>query len=704
MDRFANGITRRKKLIFTIFIAVAAFSIFFQMFVGVNYNMVDYLPPDVQSTKALEIMNEEFDGAMPNASVMVKNVSIQQAMDYKQKLASVGGVTEVLWLDDVIDIKQPLETADTGTVEGFYKDGNALFTVTIEKGTEAETSEAIRSLIGEENALAGEAPELAAMQHATGSEVANAMAILLPVIIVILILSSTSWIEPLLFLAAIGISILINMGTNIFFGEISFMTNSISPILQLAVSLDYAIFLLHSFAEHRQKCADATEAMRRTIKESFSTVAASAATTLFGFLALIFMDFRIGADMGWILAKGILFSFVSVMIFLPALTLLTVKLIDKTRHRPLMPGFKNVNRGLSKLAMPMLVLVALIVIPSFLGQGQTGFLYGNSVVNSSNASGQAKIAIQEEFGQSTIMALLVPRGDIAKEQSLSNEIEQIGHVKSVISYANTVGTVIPSGFLDNDIAGQFYSDHYARIVVYTDTPEEGNLAFRTVENIMHTAQSHYGDEVYSAGQSANLYDMKNVIQKDNSLVNLIAVIAIFFVLLFTFKSAMLPLILLITIEAAIWINLAIPYFTGISINFMGYLVLSTVQLGATVDYAILLTTHYKNNRKLMPQKEAMHKSLGASFRSILVSAGTLATAGFTLYATSSNPSISDIGLLLGRGTLLSFAMVVCFLPAMLKLFDKTIARTTYKAEFVFDRNKKMTEHKAYANKETENEI
>lgn len=703
MDRFANNITHHKKLIFIIFIAVAAISIFLQMFVGVNYNMADYLPPDAQSTKALEIMNEEFDGAMPNASVMVKNVSIQQAMEYKQKLASIDGVAEVLWLDDATDIKQPIEMADAGTVEGFYKDGNALFTVTIEKGKEVETSEAIRNLIGEENALAGEAPDLAAMQEATGTEVLNAMAILLPVIIVILILSSASWIEPLLFFAAIGISILINMGTNIFFGEISFMTNAISPILQLAVSLDYAIFLLHSFADHRQKCANVTEAMRCAIKESFSTIAASALTTLFGFLALVFMDFRIGADMGWILAKGIIFSFVSVMVFLPALTLLTLKLIDKTRHRPFMPGFKNVNRGLSKLATPILILVALIVIPCFLGQGQTGFLYGNSIPDPSNPSGQAKIAIQEEFGQSTIMALLVPRGDIAKEQSLSNDLGQLRSVKSVVSYANTVGTTIPSEFLDGGIAAQFYSDNYARIVVYTDTPAEGDLAFNTVEDITKTAQSYYGDAVYSVGQSANLYDMKNVVQKDNSMVNLIAIIAIFIVLLFTFKSATLPLILLITIESAIWINLSIPYFTGTSINFMGYLVLSTVQLGATVDYAILLTTHYMKNRKLMPQKEAMDLSLGTSFRSILVSASTLATAGFTLYATSSNPSISDIGLLLGRGTLLSFAMVICFLPAMLKLCDKTIAKTSYKAEFVYDRNNK-SKHKDHIHKETKNEI
>ncbi len=421
--------------------------------------------------------------------------------------------------------------------------------------------------------------------------------------------------------------------------------------------------------------------MRHAIKQSMSTVAASAATTLFGFLALVFMNFQIGADLGLNLVKGIVLSFVSIMIFLPALTLCLLKALDKTRHRRLMPSFKNINRGMSKLALPVMILVVVLIIPSFLGQGQTGFLYGNGNADPSNPSGRSKIEIKEEFGQSTIMALLVPRGEIAKEQELSAELEQLDHVTGVMSYANTVGTAFPAEFLGDGVTSQFYSDNYARIIVYTDTPDEGDTAFATVEEIMGTARDYYGDTVYSAGQSANLYDIKNVVQRDHSFVTILAVIAIFLVLLVTFRSATLPFLLLLTIEAGIWINLAIPYFSGISINFIGYLVINTVQLGATVDYAILLTNTYIRNRRMMPQKTAMDRAMGSSFKSILVSAATLAAAGFTLYATSSNPMVSDIGLLLGRGTLLSLAMVVCFLPAMLKIFDKAIAKTTYRSGF-----------------------
>ena len=681
MDQFSNIIIKHKKTVIIIFAAIALVCLFLLLFVDVNYNMVDYLPPDAQSTTAFKIMNNEFTESMPNASVMVKNVSLMEALEYKQKLASIDGVTQIMWLDDMMDIKTPLEMGDAGTIEGFYKDGSALFSVTIAKGMEKEACNDIFNLIGSDNALTGEAPSLVFIRETTTSTVIKAMAILLPVVILILLLSTASWLEPLLFLLAIGISIAINMGTNIIFGEISFMTNSISPILQLACSLDYAVFLLHSFQDNRKKYANVEDAMRHAMKESMSTVAASAATTLFGFLALLFMNFGIGADLGINLAKGIIFSFISVMVFLPALILCIYRMIDKTQHKAFLPSFGNINRVLSKIAVPAIVIVSIMIVPAFLGQGRTGFLYGNDTVDPNTRYGRDTIAIEEQFGKSTVMALLVPRGDVAKEQMLCDELEQLDHITGIMSYAANVGAVIPSEYLDDDITGQFYSENYARIIVYTDTPAEGDIAFRTVENINEKAKAQYGDAFYSLGQSANLYDMKSIVQKDNVVVNLIAVIAIFIVLLVTFKSAILPFMLVLTIEAGIWINLAIPYFSGTPINFLGYLVLSTVQLGATVDYAILLTTTYLRNRKQMPKREAISVSIGRSFKSILVSALTLSTAGFTLYATSSNSAIADIGLLLGRGTLLSLVMVVCFLPPLLVVFDKAIEKTTFKTEF-----------------------
>jgi predicted RND superfamily exporter protein len=509
----------------------------------------------------------------------------------------------------------------------------------------------------------------------------SALLILLPAIILILILSTSSWIEPLILLIAIGLSIVINMGTNIFLGEVSFMTNSISPILQLACSLDYAVFLLHSFADNKKKYADARDAMKQAMKESMPVVAASAMTTIFGFLALLFMNFRVGADLGVNLAKSIVFSFISVMVFLPVLTLCLSKSIDKTTHRRFLSEFENINRVLSKIAIPAVAIVCIILIPAFLGQSHTNFLYGNNAIDPNTRYGRDTVAIEKEFGESTVMALLVPRGDAAKEQILCEELERMDRVTEVMSYATNVGNVIPSEYLADDITEQFYSKNYARIIVYTDTPAEGDVAFKTVEDLSEKAEQYYGDTFYTLGQSANLYDMRNIVQRDNIIVNLIAIAAIFLVLLITFKSAILPFMLVLTIEAGIWINLSIPYFSGTNINFLGYLVLSTVQLGATVDYAILLTNTYLRNRKLMPKREAISASLGGAFKSILISALALSTAGFTLYATSSNSAIADIGLLLGRGALLSFLMVTCFLPTMLVAFDRVIEKVTYKTEF-----------------------
>ncbi|MEA4872316.1 MAG: MMPL family transporter, partial [Synergistaceae bacterium] len=376
MNRYADFVIKHRKIITAVFVLAAVAGLFLRLGVKVNYNLVDYLPSSAPSTKALEIMNEEFDQSIPNASVMVRDVSLTEALQYKERLNAIDGVSSVIWLDDVLDVKVPLETQDSNSVEEFYKDGNALFSVTIDPGIETKAVNAIREVIGEGNAITGEAPDKSYMESAAESEVLSAVVILLPIILIILILSTTSWLEPLLFLIAIGVSILLNMGTNVFFGEISFVTNSVSPILQLAVSLDYAIFLLHSFADYRKECKDVEEAMRLAIKKSASAVAASATTTLFGFIALVFMEMGIGADLGINLAKGILFSFVSCMVFLPALTLCVVKLLDKSRHRDLLPSFSNVNRFLRKLAFPALVLVLILVVPGYLGQASTEFTYG----------------------------------------------------------------------------------------------------------------------------------------------------------------------------------------------------------------------------------------------------------------------------------------------------------------------------------------
>lgn len=689
MKRFSKLVTTHKKIILIAFSALAIICAVLSTFVLVNYNMVDYLPKDAQSTVAISIMNEEFAGDTPNAKIMLKNVTVQQALEYKEKIAALPGITSVSWLDDVIGkntlTTTPVEFLDTSIIENYYKDAHALLSVSIQNGGEIEAVDAIRNLIGEKNAVAGDAVNAAATQSMAMTEVLKSMAILVPMILVILIISTTSWIEPLLFLATIGVAVVINMGLAIFFKEISFITQTVSPILQLAVSLDYAIFLMHSFEEF-QKTEEPVKAMQLAMRRSVPAVAASAATTIIGFAALIFMRFGIGSDLGIHLAKGVALSFISVMVFLPALTLASYKLINKTKHKNLMPSFNKVGKGLMKIKTPFLILALIVVIPCFLAQLNTGFLYGTGGIAGSSRAGKDTIAIERAFGKENPLVLIVPKENTGKEMELSDELAQIPKVKSVISFVTAVGAEIPSEYVPQEVVDQFYSKDYSRIILYTNAPEEGDETFTMVQSVLDTAGRHY-EKYYLTGQSAALLDMKSMVEIDTRIVNLIAIFGIFVVILITFRSITIPVFLVFTIETAIWINLSSSYFTNSSLSFIGYLIISTVQLGATVDYAILLTNHYLTERRKMFKKEAMLQALSENIAAILVSASILSASGFILAATSSNPIISELGILLGRGTLLSFVMVVFVLPALLIIFDKFIQKTTLKSGFYLPHDK-----------------
>ncbi|MBP1947459.1 putative RND superfamily exporter protein [Virgibacillus litoralis] len=662
------------------FIIIALISTIAQFAVSVNYNMVDYLPDDAPSIVAMDLMEKEFDEPIANARVMVRDVSITEASAYKDKLAAIDGVTSVTWLDDVMDIKTPIEMANQDTVESYYQDESALFSINIREGEEVEATEKIYNLIGEENAISGEAVDTATSQKMAGKESLNAALLLVPIIIIILVLSTSSWMEPLFFLTAIGVSVIINLGTNIFIGEISYVTQSVAPILQLAVSLDYAIFLLHSFSDYRKQVSDPKEAMQLAIKRSFPAIAASASTTFFGFMALTFMDFGIGADLGLNLVKGIVLSFISVIVFLPALTLMFYKWIDRTQHRPLVPSIKNIGKHVMKFRIPSLLLVLLLIVPAFLAQSGTSFIYGTGEQPETTRAGADAAAIQEEFGENTPMALLVPNGDMAKEEELVQQLEKLPNVSSVISYVNVVSSAIPPDYLEESTTEQFYSENYTRITLNTETGSEGEAAFSLIEDVRDTAETYYDDN-HLLGESVTLYDMKRIVEEDNTVVNLLTVIAIAIVLLITFRSISIPAVLLLTIQSAVWFNLSVPYFMDSSLVYVGYLIISTVQLAATVDYGILFTETYQNLRKEMPAMEAIKKTIDDKIFAIFISASILSSVGFILSLTSSNPIVSSIGLLLGRGALLAFIMVVFVLPAMLVIFDRVIEKTTLRANF-----------------------
>ncbi len=683
MKTIFNSIIKFRKSILIVFGILMLISILLIPGTKVNYKLIDYLPKDANSTQAIQILDSSFESRLPNLSVMIQNVSLQEGIAYKKQLEAIEGVHSVMWLDDVLGAETlkttPLSFLDQKTVEGYYRNQAALYSLVISNGLETQALESIYQLVGEENAVIGQALENASAQSSSIDEVIKAMIILIPIIIIILIIATISWLEPILFMLTIGVAIAINMGTNIIFGEVSFITQTVSPILQLAVSMDYAIFLLHSFTEKR-KLYNPDEAMFHAMKESLPTVTASAMTTAIGFSALIFMRFGIGADLGINLFKGIMLSFASVMVFLPVITLICYKWIEKTMHKDYLPHPGGLSRVLVKIRTPILLIALIIAIPAFLGQSKVEFIYGMEVDFEGSRPMRDQSLIDDVFGTEKPMVLIIPKEELSTEKALSGALENIPNITQVIAYTEVVGTKIPKAYAPDEVTGQFYSEKYTRMIIYADIPSEGQVAFSTVDQILETASQYY-DDYYLSGQAPTLNDMKKVVAVDMGRINLIAIAGIFIVLLLTFKSITLPILLIFTIESAIWINLSIPYFMGTTISFIGYLIISTVQLGATVDYAILMTNRYLNARQDESKKEAMWHALQNNVAAILVSATILSIAGFILASTTNNPMIKELGILLGRGTILSFIMVVGVLPALLLLFDKVIQKTTLAHKF-----------------------
>lgn len=683
MDHYTKFVVKHKKMIIFLFVIAAAVCAFLSTMVGVDYKFADYLPDDAQSTKAIDIMNEEYDQEVPNVRVMIKDVSIAKALEYKEKLEAIDGVQEVNWLDDATDIYQPLEMMDKDTVNDWYKNKNALYQITMDETNGYDTAMKIRKVIGNDNYMSGDGITNSMTPMTTADEIQKIVLIVVPIVFIILLLATNSWFEPVLFMATIGIAIMINRGTNLMFGTISFVTNAAGSILQLAVSMDYGIFLLHRFAENRQNGEDAQTAMINAVKQSVGSVMSSGLTTVTGFAALILMRFKIGPDMGWVMVKAIVLSLFAVLCLLPALTMIFYPLIDKTEHKSFLPKF----RWLSKIVLDwkpiMIVLFIIITIPSYFGQQKNNFYYGGSKVYQTNATqlGRDMNAIEKEYGVSNQLVLMVPKGDMEKEIQLNKDLKQIDGVTSVVSYINSVGESIPKDFVPSEQLSKLYSKNYSRYVVTVST-EEGEADWSQITaKVQNTGKKYYGDKSLMAGNLASTQDLKTTITQDMTRVNILSIAFVFAILVFNFKSIILPVILTLVIEASIWINLTVPYFAGSDLYYIGYLIISSVQLGATIDYGILFTDRYREYRKEMGKKRAALKTIQSCTMSILTSASILTVSGIVLGAISTNGVLSQLGILIGRGAVISFILVIFVLPGLLMIFDKLIEKLTYHADF-----------------------
>ena len=681
MDLLAKLIVKNRGKIGIFFLVALIFNILIIPAVTINYNMAEYVPDDKPSKHALNVVKDEF-GMQSIARIMINNVTLVEAKEYKDKIAKVPGVDMVMWLDDEVDVYQPESFIPKSTLDEYYKDGSALLEVMFEEDEYSSKTDkaidAIKEIVPEGTNMIGSAIETKSSRDSLKTEIIMIMAILIPVVIIILLLTTTSWFSPIIFMLVIGTSILLNMGSNIIFKHVSFVTFSIVAALQLAVSMDYSVFMLHKFEEEHEKIEDPEEAMIETIKKSIVSVLSSALTTIAGFLALAFMEFGIGKDMGLVFAKGIVLSLFTVILLMPYLILKFYPKIQKTTHKSLLPSFEKFGRATKILAKPVLVIVLLITIPSYVGQKYNKFFYGSAAFG----GGKGTVVYNDEqeiikkFGRSELLVLLVPNdGNYVKQKNMVTELENLTVMKKVQTLVNNVPEGVPDSFVPKNLYDKFKNENYVRALLSIKTAPESELAFDSKTKIDEIVSKYYGDDFELTGVVPITMDIKTVVEADYRTVNLLSILAVMVIILVAFKSIALPVILISVIEAGIFINMATPYFTGGSLIFVGYLIVSTIQLGATIDYAILMTNNYLDSRKTMNRVDSSINAVKLSIPSILTSGGILVAAAYILRYISTIKAVSEIGALIGRGALMSIILVSIFLPQLLRFLDKIVEKT-----------------------------
>ena len=674
MKKFYGAVIRFRKPLMVLFLIAAGVCGYCRQFILVNYDMNSYLPEDAVSTVALDVMGEEFEGAIPNARVMIKDVTYKEALDYKEKLEAVDGVISVMWLDDKMILDMPLEMYDEEMIETYYKDDAALFTVTIEEESINSTVPAIREVIGDENAMTGAAVSTAVATASTVTEIRKIAIIAVLFLLMVLMITTTSWVEPFVVIIGLGVAVIINAGSNLMFGEISFVTNAAGNILQLAVSLDYSVFLIHRFDECRQEM-EPKEAMKEALTLSTSSILSSGLTTVIGFLALTLMRFQIGPDLGFALAKGIGISLLTVFLFMPGVILATYKWMDKTAHCSFLPSFRKFGKVVCKVTIPLLCVFVIAIVPSYITSTRNDYYYGSShIFGPGTQLGDDTELIQDIFGKNDTYVLMVPKGDMVSEQKLSESLNELEEITSITSLVDLIGPAIPAEMIPDKLLEQLQSENYDRMVLSVAADYEGEETVELVEKIREIAGEYYPDVYYLAGEGISTYDLMETVTADMVKVNLLAIAAVFVVLLFAMKSLVLPVILVLSIETAIWINLSIPYVMGETLFYIAYLIISSIQLGATVDYAILFTERYKENRRMFNKKECIVETISNVASSVLTSGVVLTVVGFLLGAISTHGLLSQLGYLLGKGTICSLVAVLFVLPGFLYLLDGTFIK------------------------------
>lgn len=682
MSKFGKAIVKCKVPILIIAVALLVPSLFGMMNTRINYDMLDYLPGDIDTVQGQDILLDDF-GKGAFSIVVIEGMTPKQITEVKTKVEEINHVETVIWYDSLADVSVPMELLPSKYYEVFNKDDATLMAIFFDTSTSAdETMDAIREirkLMGKQCFVTGMSAMVTDLKDLCETEEPIYVALAVICATVVMMLFMDSFLIPFIFLISIGMAILTNLGSNLFFGEISYITKALSAVLQLAVTMDYSIFLWHSYTEEKSVVDNDKEtAMANAIGKTLTSVVGSSVTTIAGFLALCFMSFTLGKDLGIVMAKGVVFGVIGCVTTLPSMILIFDKAIEKTRHKPLIPNMDKFAGMVVKLAPAFIILFLAIVGPAFYGYKKAGVYYDLSESLPKDMDFViANTKLQDEFDMgSTHMLLLDAKTPQKQMKELINEIDEVEGVKAVLGLESVVGSTVPEDMLPESVLSVLKSDNYELLMIsskYKVATDDVNAQIDAINEIV----KKYDQNGMLIGEAPCTKDLIEITDHDFMVVSWLSIAAIFIIILFVFKSVSLPVLLVSVIEFAIFINLGLPYYTDTILPFVAPICISTIQLGATVDYAILMTTRYKSERRTgLVKKEAAKNALSASIPSIVVSAFGFfaATCGVGIY--SEVDMISSMCLLMARGSMVSMVSVILILPSLLVLFDKLICVTS----------------------------
>ncbi|MGI6261324.1 MAG: efflux RND transporter permease subunit [Acutalibacteraceae bacterium] len=682
MIRFGKWVVKHRIPILALGVLLLLPSVFGMANTRINYDVLDYLPENIDTVQGQNILLDEF-GKGGFSLVMVEGMSEKDIVALEKKIEQVDHVSTVLWYDDLADISIPMELLPQKYYDAFNSGDTTMMAVFFDTATSAdETMEAvrqIRAIAGKQCFVSGMSAMVTDLKALCEQEEPIYVMIAVALATAAMMVFMDSWIIPLVFLLNIGMSILWNMGSNYFLGEISYITKALAAVLQLAVTMDYSIFLWHSYNEQKVRFAnDRERAMAHAISNTITSVVGSSITTVAGFIALCFMSFTLGRDLGIVMAKGVLLGVVGCVTTLPAMILLLDRLLEKTRHRTLLPKMDRLASGVTHRSWIFLIVFAVLLAPAVYGYSHTGVYYdlGDSLPKDMEYV-IANTKLQNDFDMASTHMILTDAGLSSKDaQRMLDEIDQVDGVKFSVGLNSLLGSGVPEEILPDSLKNVLKSGGYQLMLVsskYKVASDEVNAQVDAINTIL----KRYDPNGMLIGEAPCTKDLITITDHDFAVVNAISIVAIFIIIAVVFKSITLPVVLVAVIELAIFINLGIPFYTGTTLPFIAPICISTIQLGATVDYAILMTTRYRKERSLGSDKRsAVTTALSASIPSIVVSAMGFFAATFGVGIYSNIDIISSICMLMARGALISMLCVIFILPAMFMLLDPVICATS----------------------------